>query len=543
MPVLPDHPISSRRRYDRFGTSPGGANDSTIVRTVFHTRVLDMRFLISLVLVGLLGACGERAPLPFPDPAAGTEPLVVLVAPGPLTYVANPSGLANPSSAADAEDPEEMVSGLEYDLLQSFAKELGVPVRFIMTSPQQIRKRLMAHEAHLAMGWLTPDGGENQGVIYGAPCLESRSVLVRHESAPPIPKLERLGAQTVVALEGSQQHRILQELRNSQSGLVVESFPAGTSLDLLEAVAARKVDTALVDQAMLDLGLNFYPMLKPGLKVGASYPITWMFPADGDPEVLRRARLFVDKVRDSMEMSRLHDRYLGHVKRLDANDVGVFLTRIKTLLPHYRAIFEEAGRRNDLDWRLLAALSYQESHWNPLNTSPTGVRGMMMLTTETADRLGVKNRLDPQESILGGARYVNFLRNNLPESVPEPDRTWQALAAYNIGPGHFNAARTIARQLQVNGDSWFEMKKVLPLLARPHYYTRLKSGRGRGGEAVILAENVRMYYDILQHHAPYSTLEEIEDQGPGLRPPSPTPGQGISIGLKAREEKGDMPAS
>jgi len=512
------------------------------LRELCRVRGSCMWFLVSFVFTGLLSACSERAPLPLPEPVSGQEPLVVLVTPGPLTYVTNKSVLAKSSGAAGAEDQEEMASGLEYDLLQSFARELGVPLRLIMTSSQQVQKRLTEHKAHLAMGWLTPDEA-NQGVIYSAPYLESRSVLVRHEFAPSVPSLEQLGAQTVVALENSQQHRTLLELQRRLPDLVVETFTAGTALDLLEAVAARKVDMALVDQAMLDLGLNFYPMLKPGLEVGTPYPIAWMFPADGDPEVLQCAQRFIEKTRDSVEMSRLHDRYLGHVKRLDANDVSIFLARIKTRLPRYRAIFEEAGRRNDLDWRLLAALSYQESHWDPNNTSQTGVRGMMMLTTDTADRLGVKNRLDPEESILGGARYMTFLKNNLPESTLEPDRTWQALAAYNIGPGHFNSARTIARQLQVDEDSWFEMKKVLPLLARPHYYTRLRSGRGRGGQAVILAENVRMYYDILQHHAPYAALEETEDYAPGLKLSPLAPGKGISVELEAREEKGGVPAS
>jgi membrane-bound lytic murein transglycosylase F len=130
------------------------------------------------------------------------------------------------------------------------------------------------------------------------------------------------------------------------------------------------------------------------------------------------------------------------------------------------------------------------------------VRGIMMLTEETADRLGVGNRLDPRESILGGARYIALLKEMQPDAVGEPDRTWLALAAYNIGPGHFNAARRLAEQLKADPNAWYEMKRILPLLAQPKYYEKLKSGRARGGEAVVLVENIRSYYDILVRNEP-----------------------------------------
>ena len=126
----------------------------------------------------------------------------------------------------------------------------------------------------------------------------------------------------------------------------------------------------------------------------------------------------------------------------------------------------------------------------------------MMLTEDTADRLQVSNRLDPNESILAGARYINLLREQLADETEEPDRTWLALAAYNIGPGHFNAARTLARQLKADPGAWYEMKRILPLLAQPKYAQQLKIAKARGGEAVILVENIRAYYDILLRNTP-----------------------------------------
>jgi membrane-bound lytic murein transglycosylase F len=182
--------------------------------------------------------------------------------------------------------------------------------------------------------------------------------------------------------------------------------------------------------------------------------------------------------------------------------IAALLDKRVSLLPRFRREFVAAQELTGIDWRLLAALAWQESQWDPLATSPTGVRGMMMLTEDTADRLKVKNRLDAAESIRAGARYLADLIEQLPPSVPEPDRTWLALAAYNLGMGHLNGARHFAVGLKRDPNSWYEMKQVLPLLARPEYYKRLKSGRARGGEAVILVENVRTYYGVLARFEP-----------------------------------------
>jgi membrane-bound lytic murein transglycosylase F len=221
----------------------------------------------------------------------------------------------------------------------------------------------------------------------------------------------------------------------------------------------------------------------------------------------------------------LLDRYYGHIERLTQGDVVAFLQRRTTVLPQYRASFEEAQELTGFDWRLLAALGFQESHWNPLATSPTGVRGLMMLTSETADRMNVTNRLDAHQNIIAGARYLRMLKDTLPGRIPEPDRTWMALAAYNVGYGHLEDARILAQRRGLDADSWVDVRKTLPLLARSDYYTTVKRGFARGGEAVILTENVRNYYDILQRYEePYrplffdtQTLEaRSPDKAPGL---------------------------
>jgi membrane-bound lytic murein transglycosylase F len=256
------------------------------------------------------------------------------------------------------------------------------------------------------------------------------------------------------------------------------------------------------DSHAAELARNFYTNIATAFNFGVPEPLAWALPKNADARLVVRVHEFFQRIRKDGTLHVLLERHFGHVKRLDQGDVVAFLSRRETVLPRYAEAFKEAQEITNIDWRLLAALGFQESHWTPDATSPTGVRGLMMLTVSTADRLGVTDRLDPYQNILAGARYLQMLRQALPERIPEPDRTWMALAAYNVGYGHLADARVLAQRLRLNSDSWADLKTALPLLARSDYYTTVKYGFARGGEAVILTENVRNFYDILQRYEP-----------------------------------------
>ena len=144
----------------------------------------------------------------------------------------------------------------------------------------------------------------------------------------------------------------------------------------------------------------------------------------------------------------------------------------------------------------------QESQWDPSAQSETGVRGIMQITEDTARRLGITDLLDPAQNVLGAARYLHDLKDKLPERIHEPDRTWLALAAYNIGLGHLEDARILAQKQKLNPDLWSDVKKVLPLLANPEYYEEAKLGYARGGMPVAFVDRVRGYYDVLLAQEP-----------------------------------------
>lgn len=437
-------------------------------------------FVVFLVL--FLAACENKVP----QPVDKTRELVILTRVGITTYT---------------HDQPGDTAGFEHDLVQRFAFDLGLRSRFVVAgSDKEVREGLERGEAHLAIAWTA---AENElGTHHSQAYAQSRDVIVTHEASLPITQLKQLAGRTVHVVAGSRQEAALRDAGKRVRRLTVVPVEQVTELELMSSVAEQRFDIALVSDAAYDIGSNFYPVLQDSLQLGPDHPIVWTYAKDVPPDFVARADDFLRRMEASGELDRLKDRYFGHVNRLTTDDTGIFIERMRSTLPLYRPFFQEAQIRTGIDWRLLAALAYQESRWDPLATSATGVRGMMMLTAETADHLRVGNRLNAAQSIRAGAQYLDELRDALPASVREPDRTWLALAAYNLGMGHLNGARHLARTLGKDPDAWYEMKQVLPLLAKPQYYRRLKSGKGRGGEAVIMTENIRVFADILKRFEP-----------------------------------------
>ncbi|MGZ8257200.1 MAG: membrane-bound lytic murein transglycosylase MltF, partial [Gallionella sp.] len=299
------------------------------------------------------------------------------------------------------------------------------------------------------------------------------------------------------------QHKVLQQLKLSEPKLTWQTRRIGDVEDLLDEAANGQIAATLANQEQYAFAGNFYDnLISNDLPLIAPSQLAWGFATDADPTLRAQAAQFFAAIKQDGRLNNLLDRYYGFNQRLSPVDAATFIEQIEHNLPRYQKLFEEAAHWTGFDWQLIAALAYQESHWNPLATSFTNVRGMMMLTEETADQLKVANRLDARDSILAGARYLAGLRDRLPVGIAEPDRTWMALAAYNQGFGHLEDARVLTQKMGMDANRWAEVKKWMPKLNQAVHHQQLKHGYARGGEAVILVENIRMYYDILQHVAP-----------------------------------------
>ncbi|MGQ5524962.1 membrane-bound lytic murein transglycosylase MltF [Chitinimonas sp. PSY-7] len=436
--------------------------------------------LIGITLAGLT-AC---MPVPKPPvikpvpPLAQSGELVVLIRNGSTSFYI---------------DAEGKYAGLEYDLVTRFAEEIGVKVKFVVAPrASEMTNRLARHEAHLGVG-ITQQ--VNKKVTFGPAYLTLQPVLMYRNQQRKPRDLADLGDSKV--LVSSLLAPGIRAIQAQYPALKWQEAEHQDTEELIEKVDSGLIDYAIVSTHSALVAQNYYPGVGMAFNASDPQPFSWGWPTDAPPEFADQIQRYFKRVQEDGTLARLIDRYYGHAKRLQPIDATTFLSRRNTVLPRFRNLFVEAEASQGIDWRLLAALAYQESHWDPYATSAFGVRGMMMLTNDTADRLGVKDRLDPEQSIQGGAKYINILKDKLPARIPEPDRTWLALAGYNIGMAHLEDARILARRQKKSPDSWTDLKTVIPLLRNYEYFSTVKYGFARGGETVIFVENVRSYYDIL----------------------------------------------
>jgi membrane-bound lytic murein transglycosylase F len=474
-----------------------GHSTSTNAAISFMHRII---FIILLII--LLGyTASPPVVIPPAAPKILTE-LVVLTVNSPASYY---------------EDADGNFRGLDHDLAQAFARYLNVPVRFqVMEKTEEIFHALEKGQANLAAAALTVTPPREKLAHFAAPYQTATTqVIARVDEDMPKDAAHLVNAKVHVTPTGGAFQSMV-GLKQQFPNLLWREAGELSEDDLLQKLEDGEIDVAVGDSHLFALSRNYFPDIKVMFELGQPAPVAWALPLKDPYELLPKANAFMEKIRADGTLKRLIDRYYGHVAQLKRDDISTLIERTTTILPRYKQYFWQAQQRTGIDWRLLAAVAYQESHWDPLATSYTGVRGMMMLTVDTAERMKVADRLDARQSILGGADYLLTLRDeSLPARIPEPDRTWLALAAYNQGLGHLEDARILAQNQKFSPDAWLDVKLSLPSIASPRFYKKLKHGYGRGEEAVQFVENIRNYYDILLRlEKPYEVMQQAFDDGP-----------------------------
>lgn len=449
-----------------------------------------------LLLVLLLAGCSQSSGRL--DEIRQRGELVVVTRNAPTTYYEGRDGLA----------------GFEYEMVSTFARELGVKPRFIIKdSLAEMLDLLERGAADLAAAGLTHTDGRDDKFLFSVPYqFVTQQVVCRRGGKRPR-GVEDLVEINLTVPARSSYAEYLQQLSAVHPSLRWTEDPRADTEELLERVWLKQLDCTVADSNIVAINRRYYPELVVRFDLSPPQPLAWAMPASAH-DLTDAVNQWLERFKASDGFRDLLDRYYGFIAVFDYVDIRAFKRRIKRRLPKYRKWFEAAAKKYGFDWTLLAAQSYQESHWNPRARSPTGVRGIMMLTLTTAREVGVRNRLEPRQNIMGGARYLAGLRQRIPDTVPEPDRDWMTLAAYNVGMGHLYDARELARRLDKNPDRWPELAEVLPLLSRKQYYKTLRHGYARGREPVIYVQRIRNYQDIL--------LRELEKtRKPGRKTASP----------------------
>jgi membrane-bound lytic murein transglycosylase F len=394
----------------------------------------------------------------------------------------------------------DQAAGFEYDLLQAYADARGYSLRVeVAFTLEELIGQLDQGQVHLGAAGMAVTTEFTQNLLTTDAYLEQNPVIIYKSGKNRPRRLADLAERDLIVLADSSHAELLEDLVDQIPTLTWREVQVGDTLELMKLVTEERAELAVLGAAEFRLQQQLYPRLVAALDLDTGESIGWYLPNISGADTLRNdINLFLHEARQTGLLAKISEQYFGTTRFSSRMGAFTFNRRVDSLLPKWQPLIEAVAAEYQMDWRLLAAVSYQESHWDPTAKSRTGVEGMMMLTRNTAKELNVENRKDPQQSLRGGARFIKDLLRRLPADIEQPHRLWMALAAYNIGLGHLEDARVIAEKNGLNPHLWPDVRSQLPKLQNPDIYPTTRFGFARGNEAITYVDNIRQYYSTLQ---------------------------------------------
>jgi len=441
--------------------------------------------LACLAGLALLGSCGLGADTLEEIRSRGE--LRVATLNGPTTYFIGPEGPL----------------GAEYVLAEKFATELGVKLTLVVEADRAgLRRAIDAGRADLAAAQLGDHARWQKVALVSAPYSESPLFWVYDKSQPRPRTPSDIAKLRAVVLEDSAELAWLDHRRNKDTVKIrCTVVPRNVGREPLELVASGRADVTLMDGREFAAARVLHPSVDVAFALPQQRDLHWMVRQDGR-DLLKAVNEFLARTREAPVEPTLEIERLTRPAALPRANSEQLTIDIETRLPKLRPHLEEAAELTGLDWRLLAALGYQESMWDAKAVSPFGAQGLMMLMPRTGRSLGMVNPFDERESIITGARYLAQLHDTVPARIRQPDRLWMAIASYNMGYGHLEDARVLTARQGGDSDAWIDVREHLTLLSEEFWYLQMKNGYARGFETRMLVDRVQQYWGLLQERFP-----------------------------------------
>lgn len=403
--------------------------------------------------------------------------------------------LAAPLSTLDIDQTR---TGFEYQLATNFADYLGVGIEFVIAEDHQhVFQALRDRRADIAAAnlHLTPS---REPIYQPHPKYRDNRSLVIYRKTQGFkrPKsFAEIDEGKILALDGSAEAAQLLSIKPS---IKVELLEALNHLDLMTLLQNREATYAVVPSDLFTRVKSYHPELAKAFEIQTDTPAVWYSLKTQDQTLNIAVNDWLDKPDTGTLIKQLNQDSLPPKNPLNFVETHAFRSALEERYEPLNPYFVEAGERVGLDHHILAAVGYQESHWDEDAVSNTGVRGIMMLTQATAEEMGVEDRTDPRESIIGGAKYLRKMEEKIPDRIPEPERLWLAMAGYNVGFGHLEDARILTQRGGKNADKWEDVAQFLPLLEDPAIAANTRHGKARGSEPVTYVNNIQKYTLIIE---------------------------------------------
>lgn len=390
-------------------------------------------------------------------------------------------------------------NGIDYDLLSDFSKEYHINLKFkSYQNEDDLLTAFYSGEGQIASGRFPRAFAESKNSVVG-PDYESAALGVFCRSRLKVEKIDDLKSMRLIIFDKYKEVLPFKELSKKLPEALIQVWLNGTTLQAFQDIQNENADCLIGNLAEAIYHLREFKKIEFKLKLKDNFSLNWMIANEHAYLNPLLRHWFQEASRDG-RISKIFDQYRIYSEELNSNDIEVFKQRAKNRLPEYKPLFLQASKRYGLPWELIAAISYQESNWDPSAKSFTGVQGLMQITKSTAKNLGIEDIHNPEENIFGGAKYIKKLMNYLPEELSLSDRIILALAAYNIGIGHLQDALNLTYEKKLNPYQWTHLKKTLPLLSDPNIYPRTQFGKARGYETVEYVEKTKAYFHFLLNH-------------------------------------------
>ncbi len=387
--------------------------------------------------------------------------------------------------------------GFEYDLALKYAEFLGVDLDIITPGWDNLISYLETGKGDFIAAGLTITEKRLKRVDFSIPYLNIQQRLVYHNDKQKIEQLEELANKTIHVRRGTSYHNRLKDLRAEGINLNYILHDNIATEEFIAMVANREIDYTIADSNIAYLNRRYYPDIRVGMSLQQKESHGWAIKKK-DIELQKSINEFLAEAETNGTLNRLYNKYFDNISEFDFYDIKMFHKRIYKLLPKYKDIIIKQAEKYSLDWKIIAAVTYQESHFQPFARSYTNVMGLMQVTMNTAQEMGISNRSDPYQSIMAGSKYLHKLYNRFTDIKDNYNRLIFSIASYNIGYYHLRDAQVITELKGLDKNDWHSIKKVLPLLTKQKYYKATKYGYARGFETVNYVTKILTYYDILK---------------------------------------------
>ncbi len=390
--------------------------------------------------------------------------------------------------------------GFEYELAKAFADFLGVRLKIKVAHRwEKMIPDLMAGHGDIIAASLTITSSRKKSVAFSDPYMEIRQHLIIHSGNRWVNLEYDLSGRTVHVRKGTSYQERLEGLKEKGIDVDIRLLEDIPTEELIRQVAEGIISITVADTHIARLNRRYYPQAVISGPISPKEPLGWAVQRDAH-RLVEKINAFFSVIKKDGRYRQIYNRYYADADAFHFMDLEDFHRKVASHLPRYQGLIETAARENLMDWRLIAAQIYQESRFDPTAQSPQDAHGLMQLLPGSARRYGVRDLSDPRENINAGVKLLKKLYQGYAQAK-ESDRIRMALAAYNVGSGHIEDGRYLARRMGLDINRWSALAQTLPLLTYQKYYQGAKFGYCRGVEAVQYVQRIMIYYDILKRRS------------------------------------------